>query len=479
MSKLGAFVVRRRVGSVVGLAAVLLGSALYRSPQHPSVLSRYSPIFAAWLVLVVLLLVAAVVRSVLAPRRPDASVAMGTLVEAFWFCAGAAYLASALNDPRYAARALDANLFGSPFVLSALLEYLALWCLVALGIHLAMRCAPRRAENAILLVGSLLVVTLLGEGVARMMAFVGARTHGIPSYSDDVFTQRYVRLNRAGFRDLEHTLVPPPGTRRLLLVGDSYAFGAGLRDTANRFGEQLQATLAQLSGEPWEVINNSLGDKNTLDELVFLQEGLAYHPDVVLLLYVFNDADYLAPGGGDAAAGSGSRGVASVTQRSLIFEQPQSLLGRFEPARVLYWNSFLFQELYARWRVLHYRFSRPMGGVAPDVYRTPSLLQRHLSDLARFMRMADSANALVAIVPIDPGVSSEPTLRDRYRTFTDAALRAGLPVWSIMNVYQGRHLGEITVNQLDGHLNALGYHLAVEVVAPKIIAAVENRPSRD
>ena len=44
---------------------------------------------------------------------------------------------------------------------------------------------------------------------------------------------------------------------------------------------------------------------------------------------------------------------------------------------------------------------------------------------------------------------------------------------------RGRRLSEITVNSLDGHLNAFGYHLAVEAVAPRILAAVEKRPSRD
>ena len=399
-------------------------------------LGRYSPVFAAWLVLIVLLLVGAVVRSVVAPRRTGTNVALASLVEGAWVCLGAAYLASALNDPRYAARALDVNFFGSPFVSSALLEYVALCCLVASGIRFAMRRARGRGENAILLVGSLCVLTLLGEGVARAMAFIGAQTHGIPSYSGDVFRHRYVRLNRAGFRDTDHPLAPQPGTRRLLLVGDSYAFGAGVRQPADRFGEQLQAALMRMSGQPWEVINNSLGDRNTLDELVFLQRGLVYHPEVVILLYVFNDADYLAGGERSATADSGVR---AVTQRSSIFEQPQSVLGRLEPARVLYWNSFLFQELYARWRLMQFRFRpRRRRGQGRDVYRTPSLLQRHLGR-SRALRAHRPIPRMrvVAIVPIDPGVASEASLRDRYRTFTDAAERAGLPVWSIMSAYEG------------------------------------------
>jgi lysophospholipase L1-like esterase len=475
MSDLGAFMIRRRLGLVAGLAAIVAASTLYQSAQHHSVLGHYSPVFAAWLVLIVVLLVVAVVWSVVAPRPIDSSQALASLVESAWACLGAAYLASALNDRRYAARALDVNLFGSPFASSALLEYAALCCLLAAGILFAMRHARGYGQNILLVVGSLCVLTLLGEGVARLMGFIGAQTHGIPSYSGEVFTQRYVRLNREGFRDTEHALAPRPGTRRLLLVGDSYAFGAGLREPADRFGEQVQAKLTGMSGQPWEVINHSLGDRNTIDELVFLQQGLVYHPDVVILLYVFNDADYLADGGRGAAVDSGPPRARSGTQRSSIFEQPQSVLGRFEPARVCYWNSFLFQELYARWRVLRYQFAHQAPGAVTDVYRTPLLLQRHLADLAHFVRIADSANAVVAIVPIDPGVTSEASLRDRYVTFTDAAVRAGLPVWSIIHAYDGVHLDEITVNSLDRHLNALGYRLAVEAVAPEILAAMEKR----
>ena len=46
----------------------------------------------------------------------------------------------------------------------------------------------------------------------------------------------HVRLNRQGFRDIDHALKADPGVRRLLVVGDSIAFGWGVPDPKDRFG---------------------------------------------------------------------------------------------------------------------------------------------------------------------------------------------------------------------------------------------------
>ncbi len=475
IADVGAFVLRHRLGRASALGAILAASLRYRADANPVVLGRYSPLFAAWLGLLALLLLAALARSFLARRPATAPAAGAVLREIAWSCLGAAYLISALHDRTYGARALTLNLLGSPFPASALLEYTALCCLAAALIAWGARRARGRGQDLLLLAGTLSALALVGELAARAAAFIAPRTHGIPSHADAIFWRRYVRLNRSGFRDADHAPVATPGTRRLLLVGDSYAFGAGLRRTDDRFGEQLGAALSRRTGEAWEVINASELDRSTVEQFPFLEQGLTFDPDVVILLYVFNDADYLAGDltAADTAARAGAR---RLPRRTALFDGPSSLVARLEPTRLLYWNSYLFQEFYVRWRLLRYGLTRqPTAGALSDVYHAPHLLRRHLDDLARFVRLAGSAGATVAIVPIDPGVASEATLRERYQLFVDAATGAGLPVWSILDVYRGRDLADITVSTLDSHPNALGYRLAVEAIAPRLAAAAGAR----
>jgi len=94
--------------------------------------------------------------------------------------------------------------------------------------------------------------------------------------------------NAAGFRDdRDYPRDKPPGTRRVLMIGDSFTFGFGLR-LEHTMSHQLTALL-----EPgkWDVLNMGVPAYDTLMEVqLFATRGLAYHPDVVILMYHPNDA---------------------------------------------------------------------------------------------------------------------------------------------------------------------------------------------
>lgn len=98
----------------------------------------------------------------------------------------------------------------------------------------------------------------------------------------------YVRINSAGFRDDEYELEKPPGTERIVVLGDSISFAIGLR-SEERFSELLEADLAQ--GEAAvEVLNLGVSGYDTLQEIAFLRRvGLAYDPDLVVVTFCVND----------------------------------------------------------------------------------------------------------------------------------------------------------------------------------------------
>lgn len=94
-----------------------------------------------------------------------------------------------------------------------------------------------------------------------------------------------VRTNAAGFRDPERELAKPTGTRRVVVLGDSMAWGWGIAP-GERFGDLLDERL----GPEVEVLNLGVPGYGTDQELWVLETvGLAYEPDVVLLGFVLND----------------------------------------------------------------------------------------------------------------------------------------------------------------------------------------------
>jgi len=85
-------------------------------------------------------------------------------------------------------------------------------------------------------------------------------------------------INAAGYRGTLYPLDRTPGKVRLLMLGDSLAFGYGVadEDTSSRQLEQIEPSL--------EVVNLAVQGYGTDQEFLrFEREGLLFHPDVVIL----------------------------------------------------------------------------------------------------------------------------------------------------------------------------------------------------
>ncbi len=95
----------------------------------------------------------------------------------------------------------------------------------------------------------------------------------------------FVATNSKGLRDVEHTYDKPPGIFRIVVIGDSFVFGAGGVEPAKRFSDILQASTKNT-----EVINMGVPAYGADQEYLYLaDEGLKYHPDLVLVCAFYND----------------------------------------------------------------------------------------------------------------------------------------------------------------------------------------------
>jgi lysophospholipase L1-like esterase len=94
-----------------------------------------------------------------------------------------------------------------------------------------------------------------------------------------------VDINSHGLRGPETAFTKPPGTFRVLNLGDSVAMGWGVREDET-YGRRLEQMLnKQGTGGPrYEVINAGVPGWNQANELAYLQAiGLKYKPDLVLV----------------------------------------------------------------------------------------------------------------------------------------------------------------------------------------------------
>jgi lysophospholipase L1-like esterase len=99
-----------------------------------------------------------------------------------------------------------------------------------------------------------------------------------------------VAISSQGLRDREFPPAPPPGRTRILMLGDSLAFGWGVPQDKTS-SKLLEQKLLE-AGHDAEVINTGVGNYNTEMEVAyFLERGAKFNPHYVVLNYFINDAE--------------------------------------------------------------------------------------------------------------------------------------------------------------------------------------------
>jgi lysophospholipase L1-like esterase len=96
-------------------------------------------------------------------------------------------------------------------------------------------------------------------------------------------------INSDGLRDIEHVVEKKPDIKRIMIIGDSIAYGLGV-SLNETYARQLQELLDTSEPDTYEVINLGVPGYGTIQIYErFLQKGLQYSPDIVIYGYWFND----------------------------------------------------------------------------------------------------------------------------------------------------------------------------------------------
>jgi len=106
-----------------------------------------------------------------------------------------------------------------------------------------------------------------------------------------IYHRGHVATNSFGLRGHEITLQKPPGTFRIVGIGDSHMFGAGV-DQEEIYMARLEVMLNEVSppGRRFEVLNFGTPGYNTVMEVsTFEHRALRFDPDLVLVHFIGND----------------------------------------------------------------------------------------------------------------------------------------------------------------------------------------------
>jgi|GEM_PF-781981 len=349
---------------------------------------------------------------------------------------------------------------------------------------LALSCAIHvvigrgKGKELLLAASAVLISLLLGEGAFRLLGLTGyhppqtreasnavlpdsERIAGVKiqfrpnsemricyennptGYFDADNCLRY-RLNNFGFRDHDYTIAKRAGTLRVALLGDSFAFGEGVQ-LQDAFSRLLEDRLEAV-GREVEVLNFSIGGWGTRDQIAYLEaQGLAFAPDLVLVAYVLNDADYA--GGLDVWEGFRQQYEKSWLRHSAIL-------------------SFAYAAFAQRFYVTRYVEEMINRSLSQE-----SKWAASFAELERGRRMAEANGArfAVAILPFMYDLDADHAFLPIHRMITDFCRRKGIPVRDILPAFLGKRYTEMWVHPSDPHPNREGHRVIAKALADFIL----------
>jgi hypothetical protein len=257
----------------------------------------------------------------------------------------------------------------------------------------------------------------------------------------------HIHINAAGQRDdRDLPTEKPVGVFRVVVLGDSFTFG-GKVQLERTFSPSLERALGALDrSRRYEVVNLSVPGYNTEQEMLGLKEaGLVYHPDLVIVNYVLNDA---------------GRAVQLIPQHSRLPVEVRRVLKR----------SDLVQFIYASVKYLQYRLR---GGASRDADKYVELSpgtpgweasRRALAEIARLAATVH-AETLVVVWPMLVQLDRDYPHRAKHELVVEACRELGIPVLDLLPTFAGRRASALWAAKDDHHPNGTALGMGAAAVA--------------
>jgi hypothetical protein len=231
-------------------------------------------------------------------------------------------------------------------------------------------------------------------------------------------------------RDQEYERVPPPHTRRLAVLGQSYVMGSGVSD-GEPFEALVETTLneevARSTGLRYELLNFAVPNYSLAQQAIIMEDGRVggFSPNVILLVGHYLDI----------------RGLASY-----IWREVQAGRGAADPT-------------IARW-VQNVGIDKRTS--EDDAIRRLHPYDAEMAQWA-FGRIAAAAQRMHA----QPIYAFIPMPRDRPEPEAKAILfaqarAAGFTVIDMADVYAGHSEADLSLSETDFHPNAQGHSVIAE-----------------
>lgn len=261
------------------------------------------------------------------------------------------------------------------------------------------------------------------------------------------------QVDAMGMRGPDVEPVKPPGTFRILGLGDSFTFGVGVREP-DTFLRKLERRLSAAGGR-YEVLNAGTPGYNTRDEVASLKHRwLGLDPDLVLIVFYLNDAY------------SDSAFLNRGQELGIYLNQPEGI------AKVSHLADYL-QHMYrarkARREVDDY-YKQHYFTDADTALKAPGAAGMDWTDsrasLAEAAALARERGMKIALVifPELYRLQGDYPFEAIHRLVKASAAEIGIPALDLLEVFRGHDARELWVHPQDHHPNEVAHEMAAEAI---------------
>jgi len=269
---------------------------------------------------------------------------------------------------------------------------------------------------------------------------------------DEIVRRERIRIhvNAAGMRDdREFSRPKPPGVFRVVVLGDSFTFG-GKVQVEDTFPSVLERELhASAPSRRFEALNLAVPGYNTEQEMLSLkEEGLSYEPDLVIVNFVLNDAAPMRQ---------------LVPENSRVPLPLRKILKRFDLVQLAYAFSKGMSA------AMHAKEFGETENHAELAAGSPGW-ERARASLAEIRRLASEnhAGSMVVIWPMLVELNADYPYRAKHRLVADECQKLGIPVFDLLQVFQGRDPATLWASREDRHPNVIALSMAAKAVSREL-----------
>jgi GDSL-like Lipase/Acylhydrolase family len=266
-------------------------------------------------------------------------------------------------------------------------------------------------------------------------------------------------INSAGLRDREYPVAKPAATFRIVAIGDSFTFGAGVKQ-GETYPKRLEAMLNERlggKGTTFEVLDAGVPGYNTYQELIHLREvGLKFNPDLIVLGFTLSDAEL------------GDFGLKDVKDRKWLIQLKEWMKNHLG----------LYGFLRMRLKRLVDKYNTALldpdniGGSAVIPLKLAAkgeksvgwdLCRQSLEDLGAIAR-SRSCPILLVLFPFLDQLDNSYPFKAEHALVSRTAHENGIAVLDLLPDFTGLKPSLLWVTPTDSHPNARGHLIAAEAI---------------